>query len=102
MQLKLNHFAPLIGEKFIVETNAGLLELELNEAAELPRGNRPEQFRTPLSLIFTGPPQWKLQQDNYWVSHPMIGRQVWSLVPVLADLSDTAPATVLHYQALFN
>ncbi|MDI1277196.1 hypothetical protein [Methylobacter sp.] len=98
MNITLEQFAPLVGTNFTIHTQAGLIDLQLIEATELPRRNRPEQFRTPLSLIFTGPLDIALQQDTYLVEHPALGQHQWHLVPILSD----NPASNLHYQILFG
>jgi hypothetical protein len=98
MNLSLEQTSPLVGTNFMVHTQAGLIDLQLVEATELPRRNRPEQFRTPLSLIFTGPLDIALQQDTYLVEHPALGQHQWYLVPILPD----NPASNLYYQILFG
>ena len=75
MNLSLEQFSPLVGTNFTIHTQAGLIDLQLIDAAELPRRNIPEQFRTPLSLVFTGPPDILLPQDIYLVEHADIGTE---------------------------
>ena len=102
MNFELTQFTPLLGAKFTVETQAGPFELVLSEAEELPRGSRPERFRTPLSLIFTGDQSWSLEQDNYWIGHPAIGRHVWTIAQVLPPFGvPQTPESPRYYQVMF-
>jgi len=80
----LDTFLPLVGSTFMVETQAGPVELTLTEAREYPRNGLPAQFRTQMSLMFSGSPQLILSQDNYYVTHPAIVRQAWLIAPVSA------------------
>ena len=107
MTFSLDLFSPLVGGIFKAETQAGPIDLQLIEAKETPRNGLPEQFRTPLSLIFTGPLDPVLMQDNYYIEHPAIGRQVWCVAPI-SDAKTTrmsavpVPAgTAQRYQVLF-
>jgi len=103
MTIELDQVLPLVGSNFSVETTSGVLELCLFEASELPRRNRPEKFRTPLSLIFTGPLQEQLAQDNFWISHPSIGRHIWTIAPVLAPMDEPLQSNdKRYYQVLFG
>ncbi|MEN9864993.1 MAG: hypothetical protein RL748_583 [Pseudomonadota bacterium] len=103
MNFELAQFTPLLGSKFVVDTQIGPVELELVEAEELPRGSRPERFRTPLSLIFNTPPNLNLEQDNYWIEHPAIGRHIWTIAQVLPPFGvPQTPETPRYYQVLFS
>jgi hypothetical protein len=103
MNFELAQFTPLLGSKFVVDTQIGPVELELVEAEELPRGSRPERFRTPLSLIFNTPPNLNLEQDNYWIEHPAIGRHIWTIAQVLPPFGvQQTPETPRYYQVLFS
>jgi len=42
----------------------------------------PEQFRTPLSLIFSGPEAVLLEAGTYRLEHPQLGRLEWYLWPI--------------------
>lgn len=100
MNITLEQFTPLVGTNFTVHTQAGLIDLQLIEATELPRRNRPEQFRTPLSLIFIGPPDVALLQDNYIIEHPALGQHQWCMAPVLSD-NPASTDNKRCYQILF-
>jgi hypothetical protein len=102
----LDFFTPLVGTEFIVETQAGPVALRLAGCAEGARRGLPEQFRPPLSLIFSGPPEPVLAQDNFYVEHPTMARQVWYIAPVMPPLPGTpnaiaTPADTQRYQVLF-
>jgi hypothetical protein len=101
MNLGLEQFAPLVGEHFMVHTQIGVVDLQLSDATELPRGNRPAQLRTPLSLIFTGSPDVALSQDTYLIEHPALGQQQWGIVPVLPRHQDSTHDNKRYYQVLF-
>lgn len=108
MTPSLEFFLPLVGSTFTLETQAGQLELVLIEARECPRNGLPQQLRTPLSLIFSGALSLILSQDNYYVDHPAMERQVWMVAPVAAAARPTLSAipaaqeTVQRYQVLFS
>lgn len=107
MTATLAFYSPLVGSSFTVETQAGIVALQLTEARERPRNGLPEQFRTPLSLAFTGTRELVLAQDLYYVSHPAMERQVWTIVPVSAGPAQMSaipprPDTLQHYQVIFN
>ncbi len=108
MTFSLEFFLPLVDTAFTFDTQAGPIELKLTEAKEYPRNNLPEQFRTPLSLIFSGPLDLILAQDNYYVNHPAMERQVWMMAPVAGmarPYLSAIPApqqTMQRYQVLFG
>ncbi len=102
MDFELAQFTPLVGAKFIVETNGGNVELTLADAAEMPRGNLPGRFRTPLSLVFTSVHTISLQQDNYWIEHPAIGRHVWTIAQIMQPLElPESGETLRYYEVMF-
>ncbi|HTQ99389.1 MAG TPA: hypothetical protein VMH83_05345 [Candidatus Acidoferrum sp.] len=82
MDILIQDLLPLVGSSFTVDTSAGQLQLMLIEASERPRRGLPAQFRTPLSLVFTGPADVQLNQDNYRLMHPLLKEVIWMLVPV--------------------
>ena len=100
MNLTLEQFTPLIGKQFTVQTQIGTISLTLAEAEERPRRNLPEAFRTPLSLIFDGPDNLRLEQDNYVIEHPDLGQYVWALTPVQSYAPGRSP-DIPQYQVLF-
>lgn len=90
---------------FIAHTSEGTVELRLIEAKELPRRGLTEEFRTPMILIFSAPSTPILAQDNYHCDHAVLGRNFWTLSPVITPTN--APQTLnnvplLFYQAIFN
>ncbi|MBX3589111.1 MAG: hypothetical protein AB7I35_16805 [Ramlibacter sp.] len=102
MTFTLAQLAPHLGSIFVVHTHAGMIKLQMVDVRELPRRSLPEGFRTPLSLLFSGPETPQLVQDNYTFDHPALGRQVWTTTPV--HIAATAPATgmLLRYEVLFS
>jgi hypothetical protein len=106
MHPSLELFTPLLGTDFTVETQAGPVVLRLEGCTEAPRRGLPEQFRAPLSLIFSGPRQPILAQDNFAVEHPVLAHQVWCIAPVMPPLPGTqgsvaTPPDRQRYQVLF-
>jgi hypothetical protein len=105
MSLTFEQATALVGSAFMVQTQAGPVELELAQANEQARRGLPERFRTPLSLIFRGPASIQLAQDLYAFDHPSIGRREWMLVPVMADMGSSpaadSAASPLHYEVVF-
>lgn len=100
-------FAPLVGTEFTVDTLAGPMPLQLVSCTELPRGARPAALRTPLSLIFSGPPRPRLEQDNYYVDHPAMPRQVWCIAPTApfppaSDQEGALQPARCRYQVMFG
>lgn len=88
-----------VGSQFVAHTQQGPVELVLVEAQERPRGHLPEPFRTPFSLLFTGPEAPRLAQDTYTLDHAQLGRVQWMLVPVMPD---TRAPNVPRYEAVFG
>lgn len=110
MPLSYEEASPLIGQSVSVHTSQGLVDLLLIQALELPRRGLPEQFRTPLSLVFTADDTVALGQDNYTVEHALFGQRQWMIVPILPSLEATAQQSALnpqtskmrYYQVIFN
>jgi len=100
MNLSLEQASPLVGTNFTVHTQAGLIDLELIDVAELPRRNIPEQFPTPLSLVFTGPPDILLQQDIYLIDHAELGQNQWLMGPILS-INPGSNDNKLYYEIMF-
>ncbi|SDA41615.1 MULTISPECIES: hypothetical protein [unclassified Janthinobacterium] len=80
--ITLEQLLPCLQTEFLAHCSGGLLALRLDEALELPRRGLPETFRTPLSLIFSGPAQLLLEEGQYVLEHPLLGRQQWYLWPI--------------------
>jgi hypothetical protein len=106
MDFTLEQFVPLVNSNFTLQTQAGPFELTLSDAAELPRGNRPAGFRTPLSLLFTGPMHLDFNQDMYIFNHPVMGQHTWHMVQVMAPLeppsSTPKSEPMRYYEVLFG
>lgn len=106
MDFTLAQFLPLIHSNFTVQTHAGMYELTLSDASELPRGNRPAMFRTPLSLLFTSPMHLNFMQDNYRFSHPALGEHIWHLSQVMPPLIEqnkqSSEQACRYYEVLFG
>ncbi|MGZ4975638.1 MAG: DUF6916 family protein [Methylobacter sp.] len=100
MNLSFEQASPLVGTNFTVHTQAGLIDLELIDVAELPRRNIPEQFRTPLSLVFTGPPDLLLQQGIYLIEHAELGQNEWLMGPILS-INPGSNDNKLYYEIMF-
>lgn len=83
MKFPLQLLSPLMGSRFSVHTEVGEVPLVLSEAYELPRRGLPEEFTSPISLIFEGPADVVLKQDNYMIEHPALGKHLWSIAPVM-------------------
>lgn len=99
MEITLDQVAPLVGHEFIVQTSHGAVALSLAEAAESPRRGLPEQFRTPLSMIFDGPPGVILGQGSYCIDHPVFGGQPCYIVPIMAPKPGVS--AMPRYQIIF-
>lgn len=80
--ITLEQLLPCLQTEFLAHCSGGLLALRLDEALELPRRGLPETFRTPLSLILSGPAQLLLEEGQYVLEHPLLGRQQWYLWPI--------------------
>lgn len=109
MPLSCEEAQALIGQSFSVHTQQGPVELTLLEVQERPRRGLPQQFRTPLSLILTGPATVVLGQDQYYVDHPSLGRRQWMIVPTFPPLPSQTPAQagadstpLCYYEVLFS
>jgi hypothetical protein len=99
MSVSFEQIKPLVGSYFGLQTSAGLVQLKLVQAQESERRGLPAQFRTPLSLLFAGPPSPVLAQDNYQIEHPALGSQVWMLVPVMSTANELEGGVA--YEAIF-
>jgi hypothetical protein len=109
MPLSCEEAQALIGQRFSVHTQQGTIELTLLEVQERPRRGLPQQFRTPLSLILSGPATLVLSQDQYVVEHPSLGRRQWMVVPTFPPLPSQPPAQagadstpLCYYEVLFS
>jgi hypothetical protein len=93
------HFAPLVGEEFVVTVGAGAdVAMELTEAtvSTQPGGRGPEGLeRAQFSLVFRGPAAPVLPQATYPVAHEALGDQELFLVPIGTDGAGT------RYEAVF-
>lgn len=84
MNITLDLLGPFAETVFMAHTAAGLVPLALSEVKELPRRGLPEQFRTPLSMVFAGPAELLLAEGNYFLDHPQLGRLELYLWPISA------------------
>lgn len=100
MSISIEQASPLVGSRFVVHAEHGPVELTLFSATARPRRDLPERFRTPLSLIFQGPPCAQLAQGAFTFDHPVLGRHQWTMTPVFPDAA--APAGVLQYEVFFS
>ena len=105
MSLSFAQALTLLHTSFIVHTSVGTVELRLIEAEEITRPRLSAEYRTPMVLIFSAPASPILAQDNYYFDHPKLGRNFWSVAPVLPPAQQ--PITVNNepltfYQVLFN
>ncbi|MBX3653130.1 MAG: hypothetical protein KIS62_17745 [Ramlibacter sp.] len=104
MHLSFQDFSPLVGTSFTAQTLSGPLQLVLIEAVERPRRGLPPEFRTPLSLIFSGPDTPQLMQDSYQLDHPKLGSHLLMLVPIARHsvASASAHPTGPIYEAILS
>lgn len=102
MTYTLDQFIPLVDSVFTAETLAGAVELVLIEARALPRRGLPDQFPTPLSLIFEGGTAPTLSADNYYVDHPALGRAAWMVMPVARCVDSARTGPTQQYQVSFS
>jgi hypothetical protein len=97
--LTYEHFAPLVGQDFVVAVDAeSAVVMPLSEAAvsAQPGGRGPEgQERAQFSLVFHGPAEPVLRQGTYVVSHEALGDQEMFLVPLGPG------ADAMRYEAAF-
>lgn len=82
MSVKFEELSQAVGSVFMVHTQHGLLELVLKEAQERPRRGLPAQFKTPVSLVFSGPEHLLLTQGTYLLEHPVLKQNQWMLGPI--------------------
>lgn len=102
MKLVKEEFLPYLNTSFQAHTSIGIVELILREVNPLPRGIRPEVLRDPLAIVFEGPNQQPLQQDNFELHHPQLGVNIWCLVPISGPIPGVNPEANYLYQATFN
>ncbi len=77
--VRLEHFAGLLGETFRVEVDgAAAVNLELTEATKAG-GDRPDNA---FSVVFKGPRERRLEQQIYDVEHGALGALSIFLVPI--------------------
>ena len=105
MSLSFTQAQSLLHTSFIFHTSVGTVELRLLEAEEIARPSLHAEYRTPMVLIFSAPASPILAQDNYYFDHPTLGRNFWSVAPVLPPAQQ--PITINNeplsfYQVLFN
>ena len=102
MSISVEQISPLVGSSFVVQTEQGPVELKLASASERNRRGLPERFRTPLSLIFHGPPSAQLAQGMFTFDHPVLGQHQWVLAPILAEGDPQDSPPVAHYEVYFS
>ncbi|MDE2430633.1 MAG: hypothetical protein KGM99_18090 [Burkholderiales bacterium] len=78
---------PHLGSIFRVETTIGDIHLKLEEIDVRPRRGLPDNFPTPILLIFSGSGKTLLNQDNYIVNHSHLGQKIWLIAPVMPDFA---------------
>lgn len=102
--ITIEQLAGAVDTTFIAHTAAGEIALTLVEATQLPRNGLPEQFRTPLSLVLSGPLNPVLYDDHYYLDHPVLGRQQWFMSPIssLFPLPGQPGPAVQRYQVVFS
>lgn len=92
----LDRFQPLVGDVFTLTDGTGKLQVTLVEASSLREvqgaGQRSRQF----SLVWRGPPQARLAQRIYTVSHPQLGTMELFLVTIGPDDEG------MRYEAVFT
>jgi hypothetical protein len=93
--LKLDHFAPLVGQTFtLLDEATGAHPAALAEARALPVP--PYGERQPFALLFEGPREPVLPQRIYTLQHPAFEALEVFLVPL-----GQGPSSV-QYEAIFN
>ena len=104
MTVSIEQISSAIDSTFIAHTAAGQVALTLVEAAEQPRRGLPEQFRTPMTLILSGPPTPLLYDDHYYLDHPVLGRHQWFMSPISSPppLPGAAGPAAQRYQIVFT
>jgi hypothetical protein len=106
MRPELEKLQACLHTVFAAHTAAGTVELKLDKVTELPRGGLPESLPTPLNLTLTGPTAPLLGDAQYYLDHPVLGRQLWYLsafshAPFLPGLLPGEEKKQL-YQVLFT
>ena len=93
--LALDHFKPLLQQRFLLIDESGVEHTaDLLEAA--PLSTPSFQGRAPFSLVFRGPAQPSLPQREYTLQHPAFEALSLFLVPLGQDAQGT------RYEAIFN
>ncbi len=82
---KFSDFLHCVNTGFKALTANGPVELRLSDVRELDRGQRPDEFPTPMALTFRGPENIILNQDTYALEHPDLGRHSLFLTPIAPD-----------------
>ena len=90
-------FAPLQGEAFVAESDAGRHSLRLLRVERLRNGS---PAREPFSVLFQGPAEPVIPQQTFTLAHDALGRIAVFLVPVGRD-GDPRRGPVL-YEAVFS
>ena len=97
-RLTVDAFAPLVGEAFALDDEAGRTELVLVEARSTEPGAPAvdaDGRRTPFALLFHGPAEPVLTQRIRRLEHAALGTLEIFVVPVGRD------AQRVHYEAIF-
>ncbi len=93
--LRLENFAPAVGETFTVRGgDAAAIELLLVEARA--RATGPQLSRPAFSLLFQGPTEPLLPQATYRFEHDSLGAMDIFIVPLGRDEHSTV------YEAVFS
>ena len=103
MNVSIEAMTGAVDSTFVAHTAAGEIALTLVSVQEGARHGLPEQFRTPLTLVLTGPATPVLYDDHYFLDHPVLGRNQWFMTPLLTPpaLPDGQPARQ-RYQVMFS
>ncbi len=86
-KLKHKDFAAHLNKKFKIKIDdENTLEAELIEAVEVgPKPEKGSDRRQAFSLIFRGPKDFHLPQENYEFEHPKMGTVKMFTVPIAPD-----------------
>lgn len=96
MQLRYEHFEPLVDAPFHIAVAEERFSLRLSEAKLLRNFSPDPDFRAPFALLFTCADQRILPQAIYDVDNDELGTQPIFLVPVGQD------GEGVRYEAVFN
>lgn len=100
MTVSIEQMTAALDSIFVAHTAAGEIALTLVAAREAPRRGMPVQFRTPMTLILTGPATPVLYDDHYVLDHAELGRHQWFMSPIAPAAPAAAPAGQ-RYQVIF-